>query len=180
MLKGSQTENIFLLEASFCCPTGQLFQVWRKMFSPVILFKILTSSRCFSSWGVEHTAFALHVRVLITLYLQARLWLLSHCRYTSVLVGFLYSPDGRVLSTLCVTSVSINGMEPSGLVSSTANRTDESTEFYVLQGFFSMYLLPYNKSIMYISFPNPRRDHICCYGSVVRCFHVKICYHVTP
>ena len=54
-----------------------------------------TSSRCFnssfSSWELEQTAFALCVRVLIALYLQARLWWLSLCRYWSVWMGFLYT-----------------------------------------------------------------------------------------
>ena len=45
------------------------------------LYCFRTSSRCFnssfSSWELEHTALALCVKVLITLYLQARLWWLT-------------------------------------------------------------------------------------------------------
>ena len=68
-----------------------------------------TSWRCFSSLSssleFEHTALALCVRVLITLYLQARLWWLSHWRYKSVWVGFLYILVVRVPSSCGVTSV---------------------------------------------------------------------------
>ena len=39
---------------------------------------------------------ALCVRVLITLYLAAKLWLLSHWSYRSVCVGFLYTPMVKV------------------------------------------------------------------------------------
>ena len=48
---------------------------------------------CFSSFlsssELEHTALALCLKVLITLYLQARFWWLPHWRYKSVWVGFL-------------------------------------------------------------------------------------------
>ena len=59
------------------------------------LHSLRTFSRCcnslFNNFGVEHVVLALCVRVLITLYFDARLWLLSHCRYRSVWVGFLYT-----------------------------------------------------------------------------------------
>ena len=52
-----------------------------------------TSSRCCNSFsisfGVEQMVCALCVRVFITLYLAAKLWLLSHGRYRSECVGFL-------------------------------------------------------------------------------------------
>ena len=55
-----------------------------------------TCSRCCSSFsansGVEQMVWALCVSVLITLYLAAMLWLLSHGRYSSVWVSFLYTP----------------------------------------------------------------------------------------
>ena len=45
----------------------------------------LRTSRCcsslFNNSGVDHIVLALCVRVLITLYFDARLWLLSHWRY---------------------------------------------------------------------------------------------------
>ena len=49
------------------------------------------SNSCLVESGVEHSVLALCVRVLITLYLEAKLWLLSHWRYWSVWVGFLYT-----------------------------------------------------------------------------------------
>ena len=69
-----------------------------------------TSSGCsysFSSnFGIEQMVCALYVRVLITLYLAAKLWLLSHRRYKSVCVGFLYTPMEKVLSVSGVIMVS--------------------------------------------------------------------------
>ena len=94
---------------------------------------VRTSSRCFnssfSSWELEHTALALCVRVLITLYLQARLWWLSHCRYWSVWVGFLYTLVVNVPSSWGVTKMSKKGIEPSCLCSSVVNCMAGSTEF---------------------------------------------------
>ena len=74
------------------------YLVWGGLFIADLgyLHLIRTSCRwCNSSvcsWGVEHTALALCVRVLTTLYLNAMLWWLSHCKYKSVCVGFLYTP----------------------------------------------------------------------------------------
>ena len=64
---------------------------------------------------------ALCVKVLITLYLAAKLWFLSHGRYRSVCVGFLYTPMVKVPSASGVMMVSRKGMEPSSLASSTVN-----------------------------------------------------------
>ena len=90
-------------------------------------------SRCFnssfSSWELEQTAFALCVRVSITLYLQARLWWLSHCRYWSIWVGFLYTFDVNVPSSWGVTRMSKKGMELSCFCSSVVNCMAGSTEF---------------------------------------------------
>ena len=69
-----------------------------------------TFSRCctslFNNSGVEHMVLALCIRVLITLYLDARLWSLSHWTYRSVWVDFLYTFvlkvkkwDGTIRST---------------------------------------------------------------------------------
>ena len=44
-----------------------------------------------SSSGLLQTVFALWVRVFIALYLAERWWWLSHCRYWSMWVGFLYT-----------------------------------------------------------------------------------------
>ena len=77
--------------------------------------------------GVEHKVLALCVRVLITLYLEAKLWLLSHWRYWVVWVGFLYTFVVKVPSALDVIKRSKNGMEPSGPASSMVNLMDVST-----------------------------------------------------
>ena len=61
-----------------------------------------TSSRCcnsfLSNFGVEQMVCALCVKVLIRLYLATKLSLLSHGRYKSVCVGFLYNPMVKVPS----------------------------------------------------------------------------------
>ena len=84
-----------------------------------------TFSRCCSSFsansGFEQMVWALCVSVLITLYLAAMLWLLSHGRYRSVWVGFLYTPIVKVPSTSGLMMVSRKGMEPSSFASSTVN-----------------------------------------------------------
>ena len=54
---------------------------------------------------------ALCERVLITLYLAAMLWLLSHRRYRSVCVGFLYTPMVKVPFASGLMMVSRKGME---------------------------------------------------------------------
>ena len=72
---------------------------------------------------------ALCERVLITLYLAAMLWLLSHGRYRLVCVGFLYTPMVKVPSASGLMMVSRKDMEPSSLASSTVNLMDGSTEF---------------------------------------------------
>ena len=91
-----------------------------------IFFRYGNSS--LSSWWLEHIALALCVRPLITLYLQARLWWLSHCRYKSVQMGFLYILLVRIPFLCGVISVFRNGMESSGLFSSTGNMVGGSTE----------------------------------------------------
>ena len=70
---------------------------------------------------------ALGERVLITLYLAAILWLLSHGRYRSVWVGFLYTPIVKVPSASGLMMVSTKGMEPSSFASSTVSWMDTST-----------------------------------------------------
>ena len=60
------------------------------------LFSIRTLCRCsssfFSSRGLEHTALMLWYNMLTTLFFFAAVvWWLSHCRYKSVWVGFLYT-----------------------------------------------------------------------------------------
>ena len=105
---------------------------WRIFFIAHLghLLPIRTFSKCSNSWlmdsGVEHNVLALCVRVLFTLYWEAKLWLLSHWRYWSVWVGFLYTFVVKVPSALGVIKRSKNGMEPSGPASSMANLMDVS------------------------------------------------------
>ena len=65
----------------------------------------------------------------MTLNLAERWWWLSHCRYWSVCVGFLYTVMDREPSTSGLTIVSKKGMEPSSLLSSTVNLIAGSTLF---------------------------------------------------
>ena len=70
---------------------------------------------------------ALWVRVLITLNFAERWWWLSHCRYWSVWVGFLYTVMDRSPPTSGITMVSNKGMAPSSLLFSTVNWIAGST-----------------------------------------------------
>ena len=85
------------------------------------------SFSCLSNSGLLHTVLALWERVLITLNLAERLWWLSHCKYWSVWVGFLYTVMDRLPFSSGFTMVSKKGMEPSSLLSSTVNFMAGST-----------------------------------------------------
>ena len=61
---------------------------------------------CWSNSGLLHTVEALWERVWITLNLAERWWWLSHCKYWSVCVGFLYTVMDREPSTSGLTIVS--------------------------------------------------------------------------
>ena len=67
------------------------------------------------------TVLALCVRVLNTLYLAVRLWLLSQWRHWSLCVGFLYTVVSRLLLGPVVARVSLNGRDPLVLGSSAVN-----------------------------------------------------------
>ena len=54
-------------------------------------------------------------------YLVDRLWWLSHCKYWSVWLGFLYTEIERKLSASGLTKVSRNGMAPFSWLSPTVN-----------------------------------------------------------
>ena len=84
-----------------------------------------------SNSGLLHTVEALWERVWITLNLAERWWWLSHCKYWSICVGFLYTVMDREPSTSGLTIVSKKGMEPCSLLSSTVNLMAGST-LYVL------------------------------------------------
>ena len=85
------------------------------------------SFSCWSNSGLLHTVEALWERVWITLNLAERWWWLSHCKYWSVCVGFLYTDMDREPSASGLTIVSKKGMDPSSLLSSTANLMAGST-----------------------------------------------------
>ena len=102
--------------------------------SPVMIFTLVRAFlRCsFSFWsnsGLLHMAEALWERVWITLNLAERWWWLSHCKYWSVCVDFLYTVMDREPSTSGLTIVSKKGMEASSLLSSTVNLMAGSTLF---------------------------------------------------
>ena len=86
---------------------------------------------CLSSpWsdsGLVQTTLALWVSVPMTLYLEDRLWWLSHCKYWSVWVGFWYTWKDKELSANGVTRVSRKGMAPFSWLSSTVNLIAGST-----------------------------------------------------
>ena len=96
------------------------------------LFSFRTFCRWYSSSSnsccVEHTILALWCKVLTTLYFAAMVWWLSHCRYKSVWVGFLYTLVLKLPSEHGVTKVSRKGMDPSSLLSSIMNWIFSSME----------------------------------------------------
>ena len=77
-------------------------------------------------WLVAY-CFGLWVRVLITLYFADTGWWLSHCRYWSVWVEFLYTVIDNVLSASGLTVVSKKGIALSSLLSSIVNLMAGST-----------------------------------------------------
>ena len=78
---------------------------------------------------ILHTVEALWERVWMTLNLAERWWWLSHCKYWSVCVGFLYTDMDREPPASGLTIVSKKGMDPSSLLSSTVNLMAGSTLF---------------------------------------------------
>ena len=80
-----------------------------------------------SNSGMLHTVEALWERVWITLNFAERWWWLSHCKYWSVWVGFLYTVIDSVPSATGLTMVSKKGMDLSSLLSSTVTLMAGST-----------------------------------------------------
>ena len=76
---------------------------------------------CCSSCGFEQMVWTLWCWVPITLYLDGIVWWLSHCKYMSVWVGFLYTVVLRLPSSFGIISISKKGMDPSSLWSSLVN-----------------------------------------------------------
>ena len=64
------------------------------------------------SSGPVQTTLALWVSVLTILYLAVRLWWLSHCKYSSVGMDFLYTVMDKELSASGLTKVSRKGIVP--------------------------------------------------------------------
>ena len=85
-----------------------------------------SSSSC--SW-LGQTFFALCSNELITLYLLAIAWWLSHCKYWLVWVGFLYIEVDKLPSLFAVIKVSRKGIDPSTLVFSTVHCIFSSMAF---------------------------------------------------
>ena len=107
--------------------TGRLS---KPSFLPVYgLFGVLTVSECLPEMihfilensRLLKTLLPLWVSVLITLYLTDRWWWLPHCRYWSMLVGFLYTVMDSLPLASGLTVVSKKGIAPSSLLSSTVN-----------------------------------------------------------
>ena len=83
-------------------------------------WKRCCSSLCSTS-QLEQMVLALWYSVPTTLYFDGIVWWLSHCKYKSVCVGFLYTDVWRLPSSLDVIRMSRKGMDPSLLVSSLEN-----------------------------------------------------------
>ena len=81
----------------------------------------------FEQLSITAHGLALWERVFITLNLAERLWWLSHCRYWSVWVGFLYTVMDRPPFSSGFSIVSKKGMKLSSLLSSTVNFTAGSS-----------------------------------------------------
>ena len=113
----------WLLFRTFCCTF--LMAQSRLLHLAKALLRWLSSS--WSSSGFVQTVLTLCVRVLMTLYLESRLWWLSHCKYWSVWVGFWYTWNDKELSAKGVTRVSRNGMAPFTWFPSTVNLIAGST-----------------------------------------------------
>ena len=84
---------------------------------------------------------------LITLCLAERWWWLSHCKYWSVCVGFLYTVIDSLPSVSGFTVVSQKEMAPSSLLFSTVNSMAWST--------LCVYFLLDDKSVIHIPAPKP-------------------------
>ena len=127
-----------------------------------------TSSRCCnsssSSLGLEQTALVLWVRVLITFYLATKFWWLSHWRYYSVCVGFLYTSVNQVLFVSGVIIVSRKGFEPVGLVSTAVNWMEGAAALMWCKS-YSLLICCCTTEISSTSFPDPRWVLKCSYAS---------------
>ena len=92
-------------------------------------------------------------KVLITLNLAKSLWWLSHCKYWSVWVGFLYTVMDRLPSTSGFTMVSKKGIDPSSLLSSTVNFMAGSRLLMCHRKSFLLTSLVHDKGVIYKPVP---------------------------
>ena len=100
----------------YCCSSVLYFALFKAPYWILCIFWVPLlrwSSSSLSSWLLEQTVLALCLRVLITLNVADRWWQLSHCKYKSVYVGFLYTDVRRESSGCGITIVSRKGMDPS-------------------------------------------------------------------
>ena len=104
-------------------------------------------------------------------------WLLSHCRYKSACVGFLYTLVFKLPSPLMVTRVSKNGMDPSLLLASFVNWILLSILLMWLKKLSSFFLLDDNKSIINKSSPKSRGVWCCVDSFFFKSIHIQISYY---
>ena len=113
--------GVFFLTSSSVWPmkdTCMLLMLFLHMLT--LLLADLHWSRCF---------FPLCIKELITLYLLAIEWWLSHCKYWFVWVGFLCMEVDKLPSSSTVTRVSRKGNDQSALVFSAVNWIFSSIPF---------------------------------------------------
>ena len=101
------------------------------------LHLLSVSCRCcssaFSRSSLEQMVLALCCNEPTTLYFNATVWLLSHWRYRSMWVGFLYTVVFKFLSLSGVIKTSRKGIEPSSPASSLVNWMCSSMLFTCLR-----------------------------------------------
>ena len=119
---------LFLLDFGVLFFNFILFMAYEGYLHAVNALSMYVNSSSNWSW-LEQMFFALCINELITLYLLAMAWWLSHCKYWLVWVGFLYMEVGKLPSPLTVTKVSRKGNDPSALVFSAVNCIFSSMAF---------------------------------------------------
>ena len=95
-------------------------------------------------------------RVWMTLNLAERWWWLSHCKYWSVCVGFLYTVMDREPSASGLTIVSKKGMETILLVVLYCKPNGRVNTVYVLEEALFVDFLVDDKSVIHIPAPELR------------------------
>ena len=130
--------------------------------------------RCYNSLirssGSVQTTLALWVRVLIKLYLAVRLWWLSHCKYWSMCMGFLYAVMDKELPTSGLTKVSRKGIGPFSWLPSTA-------AIYIINMVQEVLLLILsldNKYIICIPHPKSRKGGGGSECLIFNLFHIQV------